>query len=74
MENGILSLFAENGKQKMKLDICIHTVYAAVFHKIKRKTEDQAIFLNLLPFAHLANGNSSFDRLLTKKQTEVIRF
>jgi hypothetical protein len=34
---------------------------------IKRKT----IFLN--PFAHRANESLSFVRLLTKKQTEVIR-
>jgi hypothetical protein len=39
--------------------------------KIKRKTEDQAIFRHL--FAHLANGSLSFVRFLTKKQMEVFR-
>jgi hypothetical protein len=43
------------------------------YAKIKRKTEDQAIFLNLFTYAHLADGSLSFVRLLTKKQTEVIR-
>ncbi len=37
----------------------------------KRRTEAQAIFLNHLPFAHRANENFSFGRLLTKKQTKV---
>jgi hypothetical protein len=39
----------------------------------KRKTEAQAIFLDPFIFAHCANESSSFVRLLTKKQTGVIR-
>ncbi len=38
----------------------------------KRKMEAEVIFFHPLPFAHCANGHSSFVRLLTKKQTEVI--
>jgi hypothetical protein len=37
------------------------------------ETEAQAIVLTLLTVAHRANGRLSFFRLLTKKQTEVIR-
>jgi hypothetical protein len=44
-------------------------IYAAI-SKGKRKTEAQE---NCLPFTHHANRNLSFVRLLTKKQTEVIR-
>jgi hypothetical protein len=37
----------------------------------KRKT--RRFSLIRLPFAHLAHGSLSFVRLLTKKQTEVVR-
>ncbi len=43
------------------------------YEKILQKTKDQSISLIRLPFAHLANWNLSFDRLLTKKQTGVVR-
>jgi hypothetical protein len=39
-----------------------------------RGAKTQAIFLASFTFAHHANGSFSFVRLLTKKQTEVIRF
>jgi hypothetical protein len=40
---------------------------------IKRKTEARVILKIRLPFAHRVNGSLSLVRLLTKKQTEVIR-
>jgi hypothetical protein len=41
---------------------------------LKWKTEAQEIFFLIhLQFAHHANGSLPFFRLLTKKQTEVIR-
>jgi hypothetical protein len=39
----------------------------------KGKTEAQTIFPNPFTVAHRANESLSFVRLLTKKQTEVIR-
>jgi hypothetical protein len=43
-----------------------------IYCRFKTKTEAQAIFLNLLPFAHRANRSLSFVRLLTEKEMEVI--
>ncbi len=37
----------------------------------KRKRKPKQFYLIRLPFAHHTNGNLSFVRLLTKKQTEV---
>ncbi len=55
--------------------VCAHLYlyfYAAVANG-KRKAEAQEIFLIRLPFANHANGSLSLVRLLTKKQTKVIR-
>ncbi len=49
----------------------IHTVYAAVLNEIRN---DRLFFLIRLPLANSANGSFSFVRLLSKKQTKVIRW
>ncbi len=51
------------------LNISIY-IYAAV---LNGKRKPRRFSLNCIPLAHCANGNLLFVRLLTKKQTKVIR-
>jgi hypothetical protein len=44
--------------------------YRYICCRFKRKTEALSIFLIRLPFALRANGNLTFSRLFTKKQTK----
>ncbi len=47
-------------------------MYTAVSNG-NRKRKPRRFSLTRLPFAHRTNGRLSFVRLLTKKQTEVMR-